>query len=89
MTKHKRSKKTETRIDRENGANAYLAATQKEVVLEFAYSREKKDHVILKRTSLPADRSVHEEIWVEYLAVSMFIEHSCRVKRFVDDVRRP
>ena len=78
----------ETRIDRENGANVYLGITPKEIVLELAYSKEKKDHMVLKRTSLPADRKYHEAIWVEYLAVAMIIEHSYKVRRFVDDVRR-
>lgn len=82
------SKIDEARIDRENDANIYLGITPKEVVLQLAYSNEQKDHVVLKRTSLPIDRQVHEEIWVEYLAVSMIIEHSYNVKRFVDDVRR-
>lgn len=78
----------ETRIDRENGANVYLGITSKEVVLELAYSMEKKDHIVLKRTSLAQDSLVNEEIYVEYLAVQMIIEHSYRVRRFVDDVRR-
>ena len=78
----------EARIDRENGANVYLGITSKEVILELAYSEKKTDHMILKRANLPADRRLHGEIWVEYLAVSMIIEHSYKVKRFVDDVRR-
>lgn len=76
------------RIDRENGANVYLGITRKEVVLELAYSQDKKDHIVLKRTSLPNDSKAQEDIWVEYLAVSMIIEHSYRVRLFVDDVRK-
>lgn len=78
----------ETRIDRSNHANVYLCRTASEIILQFAYSQEEKDHIVLKQTSIPSDGSVYEEIWVEYLAVSMIIEHSYKVKRFVDDVRR-
>lgn len=79
----------ETRIDRKNNANVYLAATKDEVVLEFAYSVDKKDHIVLKRMAFPEDRSVHDEIWVEYLATSMLIAHAYGVERIVDDVRKP
>lgn len=77
----------EARIDRSNHANVYLCRTSSEVILQFAYSRDKQDHIVLKQASVPSDGKAYEEIWVEYLAVSMFIEHSYRVPRFVDDVR--
>lgn len=77
----------ETRIDRKNHANVYLCRTSSEVILQFAYSKDKLDHIVLKQTGLPSDWNTYEEIWTEYLAVSMIIEHSYRVKRFVDDVR--
>ena len=82
------SKIEQGRIDRNNDANIYLGITPKEIVLELAYSREKSDHIVLKRISFPEDRRLHEEIYVEFLVVSMIIEHSCRVRRFVDDVRK-
>lgn len=78
----------ETRIDRNNHANVYLCRTASEVILQFAYSQDKQDHFILKKTSIPSDGNAYEEIWIEYLAVSMLIEHSYRVERFVDDVRK-
>ena len=77
----------EALIDRSNHANVYLCRTSSEIVLQFAYSQDKQDHFILKQTSIPLDANAYEEIWVEYLAVSMLIEHSYRVERFVDDVR--
>lgn len=75
------------RIKRKNHANVYLCRTSLEVILQFAYSQDEQEHIILKKTSLPSDGKAYEEIWTEYLAVSMIIEHSYRVKRFVDDVR--
>lgn len=77
----------ETRIDRSNHANVYLCRTESEVILQFAYSQDKQEHIVLKQTSLPSDGRAYEEIWAEYLSVSMIIGHSYRVQRFVDDVR--
>lgn len=77
----------EARINRNNHANVYLCRTSTEVILQFAYSQDKQDHIVLKQASIPSDGKAYEEIWIEYLAVSMFIEHSYRVHRFVDDVR--
>ena len=77
----------EARIDRNNHANVYLCRTASDVILQFAYSQDKQDHFILKQDEYPSDKEVYEEIWIEYLAVSMLIEHIYRVERFVDDVR--
>lgn len=75
------------RINRKNHANVYLCRTSSEVVLQFAYSQDKQDHIVLKQASLPSDGKAYEEIWIEYLAVSLLVEYSYRVERFVDDVR--
>lgn len=77
----------EARIDRSNHANVYLCRTSSEIILQFAYSQDKQDHFVLKQDEYPSDMEVYEEIWREYLAVSMLIEHIYMVEQFVDDVR--
>ena len=77
----------ENRIDREHGANVYIMRKDDEIVLEFAYSEAKHDHFILSKITLICSDKIKEEIYQEYLALSMLIETKYNVLRFVDDVR--
>ena len=77
----------ENRIDRKRGAYVYLLRNEKEIVLEFAYSEEKNEHFILSKMIFVSPNEMKEEIWQEYLALSMILETRYLVRRFVDDLR--
>lgn len=76
----------EEKIKREKSANVYLGITNRDIVLEFAYSEDKQDHVLLKQMSTMCHPEL-EEVVQEYLAVAMIIEQTYKVRRFMDDIR--
>lgn len=77
----------ESRINRDKFANVYVSATDNEITLQFAYSDEMHDEIVLKRVKTICPRELQNEVWQEFLAVSMIIEHAFNVRRITDDVR--
>lgn len=77
----------ESRINREKYADIYIAATNEAFVMQFAYSEEKGDYIMLKNIPAPMSQSQCKEVWEEFQVVSMILQYALRVRRIVDDVR--
>lgn len=77
----------EEKIKREKSANVYLGITNRDIVLEFAYSEDKQDHILLKQMTTICHPELLEEVVHEYLSVAMIIEQTYKVRRFMDDIR--
>lgn len=75
----------ESRINRKKHANVYLCATESAITLQFAYSEDKLDHFIIKQIT-SREMELSNEIWLEFLTVSMMIQMRYRVERYIDDV---
>ena len=76
-----------TKINREKHANVYVGATNEQMILQFAYSEDKQDHLILVSENTPKNKKAQDEMWGEFLSVSMILEYAFEVARVVDDLR--
>lgn len=76
----------ESKIDRYDYANVYVASSKSDMCICFAYSDKMEDEfTIIRITSKEAELT--EEMWREFLAVSAIIEKKYGVERIIDDAR--